>query len=140
MPSVRFYTGLVDRSGFAARLLRKATRQNLRVWVVGDEPALKVLSQRLWSLPGFAPHAGPSDAPSVRRRSPVRFGLGFADADADCSALLNLSGEFPDDLGRWEHVFELVGVDPDAVRQGRAQFKAYRARGCSPEHFESDAA
>ena len=140
MPAVRFYTGLSDRPGFAARLLRKAMRQDLRVWVVGDEVELRELSRRLWGLPGFAAHAGLGSPAGVRRRSAVRFGASDQAADPDCTALLNLGAALPADLARWQHVFELVGTDAEAVRHGRSQFKAYRAQGCSPEHFEAEPA
>lgn len=137
MPAVRFYTGLADRPGFAARLLRKAARQDLKVWVVGEEAELRALSQRLWGLPGFSAHADLRAAPSVRRRSALRFDTGFG-ADADCTALLNLSPAMPPELSRWQYVFELVGLTPEEVQRGRGQFKAYRALGCAPEHFESE--
>lgn len=139
MPAVRFYTGLADRPGFAARLLRKAVRQDLKVWVVGEESELRQISQRLWGLPGFAAHALPGATAGLQRRSPLRLSTGFA-ADADCTALLNLSAAFPPELARWQHVFELVGVDAEAVQQGRSRFKAYRAQGCVPEHFEAEGA
>lgn len=139
MPAVRFYTGLADRPGFAARLLRKAARQDLRVWVVGEEAELRVLSQRLWSLPGFAAHAGAHATPALRRRSPLRFSKSFL-ADEDCTALLNLTADLPPELARWRFVFELVGQAPEEVQQGRRQFKAYRAQGLAPEHFESESA
>ncbi len=136
---MRFYTGLADRPGFAARLLRKAARQDLKVWVVGEEAELRVLSQRLWSLPGFAAHAGAHATPSLRRRSPLRFSKSFL-ADEDCTALLNLTADLPPELARWRYVFELVGHAPEEVQQGRRQFKAYRAQGLAPEHFESESA
>lgn len=139
MPLVRFYTGLEDQPGFAARLLRKALREPLTVWVVGDAEVLRLLSRRLWEMPGFMAHASPGAAATLRQRSRVRMGQGF-DADSDCTALLNLGQACAPEPDRWNHVFELVGADPDALRAGRARFRAYVERGIAPQHFDSKAA
>jgi len=137
--AVRFYTGLGDRLGFAARLLRKACRQGIRADVVGATPELQRLSRQLWNLPGFQAHAAPGAPEGQRRRSPIVLATDFA-AAAGRPLLLNLTDGLPPDLARWAQVIELVSDADEDVQHGRQQFKAYRARGLQPEHLAAGAA
>jgi|JI91814BRNA_FD_contig_51_937807_length_2205_multi_2_in_0_out_0_2 DNA polymerase-3 subunit chi len=137
--AVRFYTGLGDRLGFAARLLRKAGRQGLQAEVLGPEPVLVHLSRQLWSLPGFQAHALPGAAEAQRQRSSI-----VLSTDVQSSAgrplLLNLLGILPANLERWPQVVELITDEPEDVLRGRRLYKAYVALGLQPEHLAAGAA
>lgn len=136
MASVRFYTGLDEPLDFAARLLRKAQRQGLRVCVLGPATSLRRLSQQLWGLPGFVAHAGPGAPAAVRQRSAIVMAERLED---ESDAVLNLHDEVPAGIEARATVFEVVGRDPQAVRQGRQRFKVYGERGCTLQHIASEA-
>lgn len=136
--AVRFYTGLGDRLGFAARLLRKAGRQGIHADVVGPEPELQRLSRQLWSLPGFQAHAGLGAPEGQRRRSPIVLSADFQAATGR-PLLLNLTDRLPPDLARWPQVIELITDADEDVQRGRQQFKAYKAHGLQPEHLATGA-
>lgn len=141
LQQVEFHTGLADPLLYACRLLRKASRQGARVAVAAPAPRLDALDRALWTFDerDFVPHARWHLAPpAVRSRSPVWLvdDLPGAQADPGCPAVwVNLGAALDEALDRWcERLIELLGEDPEEVREGRARWKAYRARGLQVVH------
>ena len=76
MTHVRFHFNVADRTDYACRLLRKATRQGAQVVVTGPAHALAGLDRALWAFDPveFVPHVvlTPGQAlPERLRATPV---------------------------------------------------------------------
>lgn len=134
---VRFYTGCQDPVEVALRLLRKCRGQGYRTAVLGPMGPLRVLSARLWALEGFWAHAGPETL-ATSHRSPIVLSAEPGAPDG-LAALIHLGHDMPRVPASVQHLFEVVGVDPDAREAGRHRFRTYRAQGVALRHHEVDA-
>jgi DNA polymerase-3 subunit chi len=118
-----------DRLGIACRLAQKAYDAGQKVHVhTGDAAQTQRLDDLLWTFrqQSFVPHAraGTPEADG----SPVVIDHGDA-PDAPYQLLFNLAADVPPFFSRFERVIEVIGRDPDEVRQGRARYRFYRERG-----------
>lgn len=136
---VRFYTGCQDPVEVALRLLRKCRGQAYRTAVLGPMGPLRVLSARLWALEGFWAHAGPeAGTAAVRGRSPIVLSVEPL-GENGLDALIHLGHDMPEVPEGVQHLFEVVGEDPESREAGRSRFRAYRAQGVALRHHEVDA-
>ncbi|AMN46329.1 DNA polymerase III subunit chi [Steroidobacter denitrificans] len=119
----------------ACRLAEHAAAQTRRVYVQTASTAeARQLDELLWSFRdgSFLPHeiyAG--TAPSHTR---VLVLLGDMPAPRSHRQLLiNLRDALPEKLEDYEHIAEIVALDPEHKRLARERYKQYRERGCTLE-------
>lgn len=122
------------RQSYLCRVVDKATREGLRVWVHAPDSA-RAIDERLWSFSqgSFVPHEFAGD-----------------EADPECPVLIGSSGE-PDDerdflindgegvpsfLARFERIAEVVSADPESRKRAREHFRQYRDEGHELHHHE----
>jgi DNA polymerase-3 subunit chi len=135
---VEFHTGVADPLGFACRLLRKASRGGVRVWVTAPPETLAALDRELWTFEqrDFVPHVRvPGTAAELAARTPIWLAAAVqADAAAAPRVLVNLGAPAPADLGVLDRLIEIVGADPDDAEGGRQRWRAYKAAGLTITH------
>ena len=143
MPTINFHTGVADKIGYACRLLRKASRQAVRVRVIGDAAELDLLDKALWTFDAhdFVPHlrwhAGTAVAPAMRRTTIwlTPDALAWPDDVEPPAVLVNLGDDTLLDLAAFERVIEIVSTDQHERRAGRARWRRYEAAGHPIQHF-----
>jgi DNA polymerase-3 subunit chi len=142
--AVAFHSGVTDKIGYACRLLRKASRQGVRIGVVGDLQDLARLDQALWTFEHeeFVPHllarAGAVVAPALRRTP-----IWLCDGDpgpAEASVIVNLGPRMVEGFERFERAIEIVSTDDDDARSARQRWRRYIELGCAPVNLPYRAA
>ncbi len=122
------------RQSYLCRLVEKATRMNLRVWIHAPTTAV-ALDDRLWTFSqgSFVAHelAGNDADPDC----PVLIG-GMDEPGEGRDVLVNDSGEVPAFLERFERVAEVIDAEPERRQRGRERFRQYRERGYELHHHE----
>jgi DNA polymerase III subunit chi len=143
MPEVAFHTGLSDKIGYTCRLLRKASRQGLRVRVIGGAADLELLDKALWTFDAqdFVAHVrlvdGVKPASALRRttlwltQDPAAWPEGVDPPQV----LVNLGLELPDEVSAYERLVEIVSDEPGDRAAGRRRWRQYEARGLAIKHF-----
>jgi len=130
---VEFLHGASDRVQSAARWLRGAWEQRLKVVVyVPEADTAAQLDRVLWTQPAisFVPHCA-ADSP-LAAETLIVLACRMEDAPHD-ACLLNLGNELSEGFSRYERLVEIVSTD-DAVRlPARERFKCYRDRGYAIE-------
>jgi DNA polymerase-3 subunit chi len=143
MPEIAFHTGLPDKIGYACRLLRKASRQGLRVRVIAEAAALDLLDTALWTFDphDFVPHLrlGRGAAPAAAmHRTAVWLtpeSARWPDGAEAPGVLVNLGLASTLDVDAYERVFELVSDDVNERAAGRRRWRQYEAAGFTIRHF-----
>jgi DNA polymerase-3 subunit chi len=133
---VEFHTGVEEPLGFACRLLRKACRAGATVLVTAPPERLAALDQALWTFEAraFVPHVRvPGPSAGLAGRTPVWLAT-EPPAGPRPALLVNLGAEGPDAPDAFERVIEIVGVDDDERRAGRARWRRYESWGIQPKH------
>jgi DNA polymerase-3 subunit chi len=143
MPEVAFHTGIPDKIGYACRLLRKASRQGMRVRVIAGEAELELLDKALWTFDAhdFVAHVrlidGATPAAALRRTNvwltsePAAWPEGVEPPQV----LVNLGPDTPDDVSAYERLLEIVSDEPGERAAGRRRWRQYEARGFTIRHF-----
>jgi DNA polymerase-3 subunit chi len=131
MTTIDFYFNADDRLQVACRLAGKAAAQKKRLLIYSPEVELaQRVDRMLWTWPaiGFIPHCLAGDG--LERETPV---LIAADAGAhpSCELLLNLARDCPPHFERFDRLLEIVSLEDEDRRAGRARYKFYRDRGYS---------
>ena len=139
MTEVEFHTGVADRIGFACRLLRKAYRSGARVAVHGEPALLDRLDQALWTFEPleFVPHIVlPRDGadPGRLALSPIVLVKGEAAAPAACRIGVTLAGHAVPDVGAFDRLIAIVGLDPVHREAGRLRWREYERAGHAVSH------
>ena len=134
-PRVDFYL-LADadpraRARVACKLAEKAFSAGQRAFVhCASASEAETLDKLLWTFrdKAFVPHglAG-SDEPVE---------IGHAEPAAAAAVLINLADEVPGWYARFERIAEIVAGADGAKHAGRARFRFYRDRGCTPTTHE----
>ena len=141
MTDIHFHTGVEDRTLYACRLLRKAARQGSRVLVRGAGTEMDLLDKALWTFDpqDFLPHhrLRPGQAVAAHlQRTPVWL-MDQDDVwpgDLPAARVLVHLGHLPaDDADHWERMIEVVTQEDEDRRQARQRWRAYEARGWSPQ-------
>jgi DNA polymerase-3 subunit chi len=143
MPEVTFHTGLPDKIGYTCRLLRKASRQGLRVRVIGSEAELELLDKALWTFDAqdFVAHVRLVDGvkpPEGLRRTTLWLTPDPAvwpDGVEAPQVLVNLGLSPPDEVPAYERLLEIVSDEPADRAAGRRRWRQYEALGYTIRHF-----
>ena len=143
MTDVAFHTGIANPLDYACRLLRKAYRSGARVAVHGDAATLDRLDQALWTFEAleFLPHAVlPRDAGDAQRvaLSPIVLVKGGA-APPACRVGVALGGHPVDDVGAFDRLIAIVGLDPEHREAGRLRWREYERAGHAVSHVAKPA-
>jgi DNA polymerase-3 subunit chi len=143
MTRVSFHFNVPHRLGYACRLLRKATRQQARVAVVGPAATLAELDRALWTFEAteFVPHVLLREGEALAQRlgeTPVCL-LASLDGAPHHDVLVNLGVEPPAGFESFGRLIEIVSTDESERLAARARWKHYAARGYAIEKHEVDA-
>ncbi len=134
MPKVRFYVlpsaSQEARLLFTCKVLEKVFRQQKTCYVLSDdENQGKALDERLWTFRAgsFVPH---EIYQGIRPRSAnaVLIGVGQP-PEAWMQVLVNLSERLPENLERYEKIFEILSNDETSKRLGRQRYRLYQQLG-----------
>lgn len=141
---VDFHTGVDEVTAYACGWLRKALRAGARVRVEADPLALDLLDKALWTFEAqeFLPHLrlrAQDDVPEALRSTPVWLadpGAELPEGVAAPDLLLRLQPQQAWDATAPQRLVEIVGTDRDELRQARARWRTYQARGWQTTHHE----
>lgn len=143
MTEVKFHFNVADRTEYACRLLRKATRQGAAVVVTGPIPVLAGLDRALWTFDAteFLPHVMLRTGQAVPERlRRTRVWLSEqATASGHHDVLVNLGVdalEAPEGFESFARVIEIVSTDADERLAARQRWKHYASRGYAIERHE----
>jgi DNA polymerase-3 subunit chi len=130
---IAFHFGAPDKLGYAARLLRKVSTAGAKAVVVAENAVLAQLDVALWGVgqTDFVPHAVAGAAPAVLKRSTIFFKNLALGNHPECTVLVNLSDQLPDNFNRFERVIEVVSTDVDDRARARERWKTYTRSGYS---------
>jgi len=134
LTEVSFHFNVPDRTEYACRLLRKATRQGAKVVVTGPGDVLSGLDRALWAFDPleFVPHAllrgSQPVPPRLRDTTPVWL-LEDSAAAVHHDVLLNLGHAAPAGFESFARLIEIVSTDDDDRAAARARWKHYASRG-----------
>ncbi len=123
------------RLTFACRLAGKAVQRELGVFVLAEsETDARKLDELLWTFAqnSFIPHRFAWDAQTTPVAEPVIIGCANhrgEDGTHDWDLMINLTGEVPDEFGRYERLAEVLDADPGRREHGRERYRYYRDRG-----------
>jgi len=137
---IRFHFNVPSRTGYACRLLRKASRQAAPVVVTGPEDRLAELDRALWEMGSaeFIAHAWSRDAEAVPPA--LRGGIVWLAPDPLGApvheTLLNLGDGAPRGFESFERLIELVSTDASDRAAARERWKGYAGRGYSIDRHE----
>jgi DNA polymerase-3 subunit chi len=132
---VDFYTGSEDKLRTACQLSHKAMQNGLRVLlhVPNDDTADK-LDKLLWHYPAtaFLPHCHSHEADATTMPVVIGRDENFPHSEL----LISLHTECTTFFSRFERVIEIVGMDEEETKLGRARFKFYKDRGYDVGHTD----
>ena len=144
MTQVAFHLGVTDKALYTCRLVRKASRQGLRVRVVAGDAELSALDSALWTFEPleFLPHLRlkPGDQPT---RSWAHTPIWLTQWQTDWPEVLptpqviinlDMSGQ-PEEQGA-QRIIELVSADPEEKEVARQRWRHYKSRGWECQHHE----
>lgn len=143
MTEIKFHFNVADRTEYACRLLRKASRQGATVVVTGPVPVLASLDRALWTFDAleFLPHltlrAGQT-VPERLRRTKIWLSEDPS-ASGHHEVLVNLgldALEAPWGFESFARVIEVVSTDENDRVAARQRWKHYAARGYVIERHE----
>jgi DNA polymerase III subunit chi len=133
LTEVSFHFNVPDRTEYTCRLLRKATRQGVKVVVTGPGEVLGGLDRALWTfdplefVPHVMLHANQAAAPRLRD-TPVWL-LEDPSASVHHEVLLNLGYDTPAGFESFARLIEIVSTDDDDRAAARSRWKHYASRG-----------
>ena len=144
MTEIAFHTGIANPLDYACRLLRKAYRSGARVAVHGEPALLDRLDQALWTFEPleFVPHVMlPRDADDAGRLalSPIVLVKGGAAPPAQCRIGVTLAGHPVADVGAFDRLIAIVGLDPEHREAGRQRWREYERAGHAVSHVAKPA-
>jgi DNA polymerase-3 subunit chi len=144
LTDVAFHTGIANPLDYACRLLRKAYRSGARVAVHGEPAMLDRLDQALWTFEAleFVPHVVlPRDGGDAGRLalSPIVLVKDTATAPAACRIGVTLAGHPVPEVGTFDRLIAIVGLDPEHREAGRQRWREYERAGHAVSHVAKPA-
>lgn len=142
MTEVSFHFNVPDRTAYACRLLRKATRSGARIVVTAPASALTALDRALWVFDplDFIPHLMARSGQAVPDRllaTPVWL-LEDASTAAHHDVLVNLGLDAPSGFETFARLIEIVSTGEDERSAARLRWKHYAARGYSIQQHKAN--
>ncbi len=136
MTTIEFYTGVANPLHAAHKLALKvhAAKRRLRI-ATPDAVATDQLDRLLWESPddGFVPHVRLDS--TLRDATPII--VDHADGhDGAADVLISLRGTPPSFFARFERLIEIVGIDDEIAKSGRARWQFYKERGYEMTHTD----
>lgn len=104
-------------------------RQGQRVLVLAyDQKQAEAIDELLWQLPAqaFIPHSISGES---AHNSPVEISWTGQTPRIQRGCLINLASHAPDFSMRFQHIADVVPVEPELRAQARARYKQYRQFG-----------
>jgi DNA polymerase-3 subunit chi len=144
LTDVAFHTGIANPIDYACRLLRKAWRSGARVAVHGEPALLDRLDQALWTFEPleFVPHILlPRDEgdPVRLALTPIVLVKNGAVAPATCRVGVTLAAHPVADVGAFDRLIVIVGLDPEHREAGRLRWREYERAGHPVTHVAKPA-
>jgi len=116
----------------ACRLTEKAFKQGYKILILGQNTQqLHSLDEKLWNFKdtSFIPHELVNTDSIIN--DPLKVVLTTdSSVHQQANLLINLSGQVPDKLNRFERIAEIVPAKQQERHQSRARFKTYREKQC----------
>ena len=130
MTEVAFHFNVPDRLAYACRVIRKATRQGVRLVVMADGADAPRLNQLLWTFSArdFISHCSLPAHADLAAASAVLIG-GEPSQWTHSQLMLNLGAQVPTGFERFERLIELVTSDEGDRHQARNRWRHYKSRG-----------
>jgi DNA polymerase-3 subunit chi len=143
LTEIMFHFNVPDRTEYACRLLRKATRQGAHVVVTGPGQVLAGLDRALWTFEAleFLPHVLLKPGQAVPKRlSRTKVWLSeIPAAGGHHDVLVNLGLDAltsPEGFESFARVIEIVSTDETDRAAARQRWRHYAARGYAIERHE----
>jgi DNA polymerase-3 subunit chi len=130
MTQIEFHFNATDKLAYACRLLRKATSQGARLFVVAEPDFLRQLDVALWSVSphDFVSHCMASDVAHVLNASAVVMGA-HLQAISGVQTAINFSPLVPQGFESFQRLIDVVSDDPSDRAEARVRWKQYTAQG-----------
>lgn len=140
MTEISFHFNVPDRSAYACRLVRKASRLGSRIAVTGDAEMLSRFDRELWAFDPveFVPHVRVrAGEPVAERLLPTRVWL-LEDASGieHHDVLLNLGQVPPPGFESFARLIEIVSTAEEDRLGGRERWRHYANRGYPIQRHE----
>jgi DNA polymerase-3 subunit chi len=130
MTSIDFYFNAGDRLEVACRLTGKALQKKNRVLIYAPQAEVaQRIDRMLWTAQAvsFLPHCAAHDP--LAAETPVLIATDESAPAHACEVLVNLSAECPPFFERHARLLEIVALEDEERRAGRARYAFYRDRG-----------
>ena len=148
MTEVKFHFNVADRTDYACRLLRKATRQGAHIVVTAPAAVLAKFDRDLWTFDAleFLPHVllragSPAPEPMSEQLRATRIWLSpDAATSGGRDVLVHLAAdavEPPAGFEQFARVIDIVSLDPQERLAARQRWKHYAANGCTVTGHEA---
>lgn len=137
MTKIAFHFNVPDKVAYACRLLRKASKQGLRITVAGEAHDLSRLDEALWTFDAqeFLPHCGVDASDKVKSRTPIILASELQE-NSHVDVLVNLGQEVLKGFERYLRLVELVSTHEADRAQARQRWRYYNSRGYPIESYE----
>ena len=122
----------------ACRLAEKAVKQGYKILILGqDTKQLHDLDEKLWTFKenSFIPHEIVNADSVIHEQLNVALATDSS-LNEKANLLINLSGQIPANLNRFERIAEIVPAKQQERHQSRARFKTYREKNCELQTHE----
>ena len=144
MTQVAFHLGVADKALYTCRLVRKASRQGLRVRVVADHAELSALDSLLWTFEPleFLPHLrlNPGDRPTASwAYTSIWLTQWQTDWPEDLptpQVIINLDMSGQPEVQGAQRIIELVSADPEEKEVARHRWRHYKSMAWECQHHQ----
>lgn len=140
MTEISFHFNVPDRTAYACRLLRKATRRGAQIAVTGAPAMLEQLDRELWAFDPveFITHlrVQPGEPVAERLQATKVWLVGEASTAPHHEVLVNLGPAAPSGFESYAKLIEIVSLEPDDRAAARLRWKHYADRGYAIERHE----
>ncbi|MFM7255116.1 MAG: DNA polymerase III subunit chi [Betaproteobacteria bacterium] len=140
MTRIDFHFNTSDKLGYACRLLRKAYRNEVRVWVCClDDRQRDRLDQLLWTFAPleFIPHVAAGHP--LAGKTPIVLSSSLEGSE-DWRVAVHLGHQLPPGFSSFERWIEIIGQDEDDRVHARARWTHFKHHGYPVERFDQQGA
>lgn len=136
MTRIDFHTNIADKVSYACRLARKAYGAGGKLVVLAaDDAQAAAVDDGLWTVgdTDFLPHAMAGG--ELAAQSPIIVTASLDGVLPHYEMLVNLTRATPQELDRFQRVFEIIAVDEDDAAAGRKRYVSYKQLSYPLTHF-----